>query len=85
MVIIKKISETDVYYTYNTRGYMLYYKNQPIGGAGISKYAKGCRSNLSLFKELGEATKRDLLNGRANNFMWEAINAIDSQTGGGER
>ena len=29
------IEEKDLWYEYNTRGYMLYYKDRPIGGAGI--------------------------------------------------
>ena len=54
----------DISYTYNTRGYMMYYKGQPIGGAGIDKTARGCRSNLKLFKHSADVTKRDLVAGR---------------------
>lgn len=67
----------DIHYTYSTRGYMMYYKDQPIGGAGIDKYAKGCRSNLKLFKESAEATKRGLVAGRGDTYMKACIMEID--------
>ena len=71
------MNANDIHYTYNTRGYMMYYKDQPIGGAGIDKYAKGCRSNLSLFKEAAAATKRDLLAGRGSKYMMDCIREIE--------
>lgn len=73
------MKESDISYSYNTRGYMMYYKGEPIGGAGIDKSAKGCRSNLKLFKEGAEVTKRWLLKGIGDKFMLDAIKAIDER------
>lgn len=71
------MNASDIHYSYSTRGYMMYYKDQPIGGAGISKYAKGCRSNLDLFRNQAEATKRALLAGRGDKYMMNCIQAIE--------
>lgn len=67
----------DISYSYDTRGYMMYYKGRPIGGGGIAKDAKGCRSNLSLFRHYGEVTKKELVAGRGNAYMCACIMAID--------
>lgn len=67
----------DIHYEYNTRGYMMYYKGQPIGGGGIDKHAKGCRSNLKLFREYAESTKRSLVAGIGSKYMMDEIAAID--------
>lgn len=52
------MNANDLSYSYDTKGYMMYYKGKPIGGAGIDKYAKGCKANLKLFKEQAELTKK---------------------------
>lgn len=70
------INPQDLYYTYDTKGYMLYYKDQPIGGAGIDKHAKGCRANLKLFSELGAHEKRCILNGYGRTDLVKNIQAI---------
>lgn len=31
------INANDISYSYNTKGYMFYYKGKPIGGAGMGK------------------------------------------------
>ena len=67
----------DITYTYNTRGYMMYYKDRPIGGGGIAKDAKGCRSNIRLFRHYGETTKRELVAGGGSKYMKDLILAID--------
>lgn len=72
------INANDISYSYNTRGYMLYYKGKPIGGAGIDKNAKGCRSNLKLFKEQAELDKRAILNGYAKRYL-DVIADIDKE------
>ena len=66
-------------YQCNVKGYMLYYKGKPIGGAGISREAKGCRSNLKLFRDSAENTKRAILAGRIDAFMREEIVKIDER------
>ena len=73
------INPDDVYYTYSTRGYMMYYKGKPIGGAGIAKSAKGCRSNLKLFKDLAESTKQRICSGFVDAYMKEQIEKIDKE------
>ena len=70
------INPQDLYYTYDTKGYMLYYKEQPIGGAGIDKHAKGCRSNLKLFRDLGAYEKRCILNGHGRGDLIKNIQEI---------
>lgn len=67
----------DIHYEYNTRGYMMYYKGEPIGGAGIDKSAKGSRGNLKLFKDAAEATKRSLLAGGGSSLMKSEIVNIE--------
>ena len=78
---MRKLSEADIHYSYNARGYMMYYKGQPIGGAGIDKSAKGSSSNLKLFRQNAEATKRTLLAGGGDAYMKAAIQAIDRAEG----
>lgn len=75
----KQISASDIHYEYNTRGYMMYYKGKPIGGAGIGKEAKGCRANLKLFRDYAESTKRSILNGHIDAYMRDAIEKIDAE------
>lgn len=72
------INANDISYSYNTKGYMFYYKGKPIGGAGIDKNAKGCQSNLKLFKEQAELDKRAILNGYAKRYL-DAIADIDKE------
>lgn len=72
------INANDISYSYNTKGYMLYYKGKPIGGAGIDKNVKGCRSNLRLFKEQAEFDKRAIINGYANRYL-DVIADIDKE------
>lgn len=75
---IVPIDEKDLWYEYSTRGYMLYYKDRPIGGAGISKSAKGCRDNLKLFKEQAEMDKRAILKGYGQRYL-EVIAKIQKE------
>jgi hypothetical protein len=74
----KMVNANDISYSYNTKGYMFYYKGKPIGGAGIDKNAKGCQSNLKLFKEQAELDKRAILNGYAKRYL-DAIADIDKE------
>lgn len=73
------MNANDLSYSYDTKGYMMYYKGKPIGGAGIDKYAKGCKANLKLFKEQAELTKKRLLNGHGDKYMRDNILAIDKE------
>lgn len=73
------INPKDIHYEYDSRGYMMYYKGKPIGGAGISKTAKGCRANVKLFKEQAELEKYRILRGYISTYMFENIVKIDEE------
>lgn len=74
------INANDIHYEYNTRGYMLYYKDELIGGATIDKYAKGCRSNLKLFREIAKLDKRRILSGYGAKRYMDRIAAINKRS-----
>lgn len=74
-----KINPSDIHYSYDTRGYMMYYKDKPIGGAGLAKGVSGCRANLKLFKEQAELEKRRILNGIISKYMLEEIQKNDNE------
>ena len=75
----KTIASSDIHYEYNTRGYMMFYKGKPIGGAGIGGEARGCRANLKLFQQYAESTKRQILSGYIDAYMREAMEKIDAE------
>lgn len=72
-----KIDTDEIHYEYNTRGYMMYYKGIPIGGAGIDRNAKGSSANLKLFRECADRTKRQMCAGYIDKYMWDEICRID--------
>lgn len=72
------INPNAITYTYTRNGYMLYYKDRPIGGAGTDN-EKAHLSNLKLYKEQAELEKQRLLNGICNKYMLDAIQEIDSK------
>ena len=72
----KYINPDDITYTYNKKGYTLYYKGKPVGGAGVDKYAKGCPSNVWLFQESAKLEKQAILNGRGLRTIMQAIQTI---------
>lgn len=73
------INPKDIHYSYDSRGYMMYYKDKPIGGAGISKTAKGCRANVKMFKEQAEYEKNRIIRGVISSYMLENIRKIDEE------
>lgn len=73
------INPNDIHYSYDTRGYMLYYKDKPIGGAGLGKGVSGCRANLKLFKEQAEIEKRRIVNGIISEYMLKKIQKINEE------
>lgn len=73
------INPNDLSYAYNTKGYMLYYKNHPIGGAGISPFAKGCKANLKLFRQEAETDRQMILNGNGQKRYYKEINKIKGE------
>lgn len=74
-----QIAPCDITFTYNTKGYMLYYKGHCIGGAGIDKHAKGCRSNLKLFRECAEQDKRKIVTGHGSRYYLYEIEKYQKQ------
>lgn len=75
------IDPKDLHYEYNSRGYMLYYKDCPIGGAGISKSARSCKGNLKLFEQAAKAEKQAILHGRGQKYMLDEIEKITKTEG----
>lgn len=72
------INPNAITYTYNQQGYMLYYKDRPIGGAGTDN-EKAHYSNRKLYKEQAELERQRLLNGLGRKDMLDAIKEIDSK------
>ena len=76
------LNREDFNFTYNHRGYMIQYKNQNIGGAGIHKNAKGSRgraaaSDREYYKEDAERTIQNLISGKGRQYIRENIEKID--------
>ena len=75
----------DLLYQCNVKGYMLYYKGKPIGGAGIveSCYEKKKypRSNVKLFRECAERDKAKILAGIGSKMYLDNIKKIDGEGG----
>lgn len=80
MILI--ISRNDFHYSFDTKGYMIYYQNNPIGGAGIDKQCTGCKANLKLFKESAEQDINNIMKGRGQTRYLNEINKIQSQNKG---
>lgn len=74
-----RFKREDFHYSYDTRGYMIYYKGRPIGGAGIDKSAKGCRSNLKLFRDCADSEVNSICAGYVSQYMLDEIKKIDSE------
>lgn len=73
------INPNAITYTCTRNGYMLYYKDRPIGGAGTDTEKKPHWSNMKLNKEQAELEKQRLLNGIGRKDMLDAIQEIDSK------
>lgn len=73
------VAASDLHYEYNTRGYMLYYKGKPIGGAGIGPEAKGCGANLKLFRECADREKKNIIDGYGERRYYDAMRKIDEE------
>ena len=76
------VQRDELTYVAQATGYMVYYLNQPIGGAGIlGKYKGRGKARRQQIHEYGESAKRDidsLLIGRGPVFMISAIQKIQS-------
>lgn len=73
----------DITYRCNVKGYMMYYKGKPIGGAGVFedcyKKKRYPRSNVKLFRESAERDKAELLAGRGSKMYRDYIQKIDEE------
>jgi len=75
----------DFVYSYGCDGYTIYYKNKPIGGAGVklprSKPLRGnqAKENCKLFKESAEREIANILSGSIAPHMQSAIKEIDNE------
>lgn len=73
----------DFTYEYSSRGYMLFYKGQPIGGAGILHSARGpvgrqVAPQLAENKKDAETAIQNILVGNPGRIYKEAIEKIDA-------
>ena len=72
------MNKSELTYSYSTRGYTVFYKGKPIYGVSIDKSAKGCKSNLRLFKQQAEIEINRILNNCIGPFTKQLIIAIDN-------
>lgn len=65
------IKEEDLNFSYSHRGYTMLYKGESIGGAGVldGVEVRNTKGNRDFFKEQGTITKRQILNGRARDYI----------------
>lgn len=76
---MRTIRDADITYKYNAQGYTIYYKGEPILGAGLSKRKRATRSQLSFFKECAEHEKQCILGGNVGEYTRELMRAIDRE------
>lgn len=80
---MKPIPHKDLRYTYNCNGYMLYYKNKPIGGGGSNpdKPRRGAavKSNEEFFRTQAMVTMNQICEGRIHPYMKQAIIEIQEE------
>lgn len=72
-------NEKDFHYIYTRNGYMIYYKDKPIGGAGIAVSAKGRFDNLKIFRKAAEYDLYNILRGRGLKRYLDIIDKIDKE------
>jgi len=77
------VKDKDLKFTYDAYGYMLYYKDKPIGGA-CSKpdrpyVGMAGRSNADFFRGQAQLTMNQISQGRIPPYMKEAIERINAK------
>lgn len=72
------MNKSELTYSYGTKGYTIFYKGKPIYGVGIDKSAKGCKTNLRLFKQQAEMEINKILNNYISPFTQKLITTIDN-------
>lgn len=80
-----KRQRKDFSYTCNTRGYMLYYKGHPLGGAGTLPSDKPMhwrhkRANLHMYKESAEYDIARLIQGNGQSRYLDIIDKKGAAT-----
>lgn len=77
------IQDKDLTFTYNEYGYMLYYKNKPIGGAEArpDRPYRGMAvvSNRDYYRGQAQLTMNQISQGRVPHYMAEAIKNIEGK------
>ena len=74
------INHTQLSFTYNSHGYMLTYKEKPIGGAGVSPSGKRrngamVKADLLIYRESAQQCIKDIKDGRGQKrFLTQIIN-----------
>lgn len=78
------MENTDITYTYNSDGYMLYYKDKPIGGAGVKPHWvtrrawQAVRADLEDNREYARMEKNNILAGKGQKRFMDVIARIDA-------
>ena len=76
------MKRADSSYTANTRGYMIAYKSQNIGGAGIQGKFKGrgkaVQQQIESYKHQAQATIENIMQGMGAPYMMKEIAKIDN-------
>lgn len=81
---MKTLSRDDFSYTCDSQGYMLYYRNKPLGGAGSLPSAKPRhwrhkRADVQMYKESAEHDIDRLVNGSGEKRFMDIIKKVMGQ------
>lgn len=71
------LNPADVTFTYGHHGYTIVYKGIPIGGAGLLNNNQKKKSNLKLFRQQAETTRRNILDNKMRSDMRLKIKNIN--------
>ena len=81
---MNKAERKDLSYSYNSKGYMIQYKGQNIGGAGTNSdknaHWKIQKKDRAMYKQEAETAIDNIVNGHMHPYMQKAIDKINSQT-----
>ena len=66
-------------YTYDQKGYAIYYKGKPILAVRIAQNANGCANNELLFKKQAEREIEKILNNNINPLVQHFMYQIDME------
>ena len=77
---MNEILDKDLSFTFDACGYMLYYKDKPIGGAGTKERGRKLASNIEFYRGQAQLTMNMISQGRGPHHIMEAIKTIDKVT-----